>query len=110
MFAVIKTGGKQYLVSAGDKIKIEKLDAEEGKEIVFDEVLLVASDKTTEIGTPLVKSAKVKGKVIQQGRAKKVIVFKYKPKKRQHKKKGHRQPFSEVEITKISLAAKKSAS
>ncbi|MBU1136913.1 50S ribosomal protein L21 [Patescibacteria group bacterium] len=110
MFAVIKTGGKQYLVSVGDKIKIEKLDIAEGKDIVFDEVLLVASDKTTKIGTPLVKGATVKGKIIQQGRAKKVIVFRYKPKKRQQKKKGHRQPFSEVEITKISLSAKKSVS
>jgi len=110
MFAVIRTGGKQYLVSAGDKIKVEKLDAEEGQAIVFNEVLLVAGDKKTEIGTPLVKGAKVKGKILQQGRAKKVIIYKYKAKKRQHKKRGHRQPFSEVEITKISLAAKKSVS
>ncbi|OIO50153.1 MAG: 50S ribosomal protein L21 [Candidatus Portnoybacteria bacterium CG_4_8_14_3_um_filter_44_15] len=108
MFAVIKTGGKQYLVSAGDKIKVEKLDAAEGKDVVFDEVLLVAGDKTTEIGTPLVKGAKVKGKIIKQGRAKKVIIFRYKPKKRQQKKKGHRQPFSEVEITEILLSAQKS--
>ncbi|MBL7053071.1 MAG: 50S ribosomal protein L21 [Candidatus Portnoybacteria bacterium] len=102
MFAVIRTGGKQYLVSPGDKIKVEKLDVEEKKEIVFDEVLLVANDKkTVKIGDPLVKGAKVKAKVIKQDKAKKIIVFKYKPKKRYQKKKGHRQPYTEVEILKI---------
>ena len=101
MFAVIRTGGKQYLVSPGDKIKVEKLN-EEKKEVVFDEVLLVVSGKkTVKIGDPLVKGAKVKAKVIKQDRAKKIIVFKYKPKKRYQKKKGHRQPYTEVEILKI---------
>jgi len=99
--AVIKTGGKQYLVSPGDKIKIEKLDAEEGKEITFNEVLLLGKDDKIEIGTPLVKNAKVLGKVLKQEKDKKVIVFKYKPKKRYRVKKGHKQPFTEVEITKI---------
>jgi len=111
MFAVIKTGGKQYLVSPGDKIKIEKLDVEEKKEIVFDEVLLVVSDKkNVKIGDPLVKGAKVKAKVIKQDKAKKIIIFKYKAKKRYQKKKGHRQPYTEVEILKILSSSAKSAS
>lgn len=109
MFAVIKTGGKQYLVSPGDKIKIEKLDKAEGKEITFGQVLLVEKGKSIKIGTPLVKGAKVMAKVIKQGRAKKVIVFKYKPKKRYQKKMGHRQPYTEVEILKILFSSQKSA-
>ena len=111
MFAVIRTGGKQYLVSPGDKIKIEKLDVEEKKEIVFDEVLLVVSDKkSVKIGDPLVKGAKVKANIIKQDKAKKVIIFKYKPKKRYQKKKGHRQPYTEVEILKILSSSTKSTS
>ena len=101
MFAVIKTGGKQYLVSPGDKIKIEKLDVEEGKETIFKEVLLLEKNKKLEIGTPLVKGAKVLAKILKQDKAKKVIVFKYKAKKRYKVKKGHRQAFTEVEILKI---------
>lgn len=101
MLAVIRTGGKQYLVSPGDKIKIEKLDAKEGSEITFSEVLLLEKEKSLEIGTPLVKGGKVIGKVLKQGRGKKVIVFKYKSKTHYKKKKGHRQPFTEVEILKI---------
>jgi large subunit ribosomal protein L21 len=101
-FAIIKTGGKQYKVSAGQKIKIEKIDAPEGKSVVFDEVLLVDDGKKVEIGQPIVKGAKVEGKVLKQDRADKVIIFKYKAKKRYHVKRGHRQPFSLVEIEKIS--------
>jgi len=101
MLAIIKTGGKQYLVSPGDKIKIEKIDKKEGKDIVFKEVLLVEKNRKVEIGSPLVKGAKVIGKVLKQGKGKKIIVFKYKPKKRYKKKKGHRQLFTEVEIVKI---------
>lgn len=100
--AVIKTGGKQYLVSVGNKIKIEKLEVEEGKEVSFDQVLLWADDKEIKIGQPLVEKAMVTGKVLKQGRAKKIVVFKYKAKKRYQVKKGHRQPYTEVEITKIS--------
>jgi len=99
MFAVIKTGGKQYLVSPGDKIKIEKIASR--SEIIFDEILLLEKNKKLEIGTPLVKGAKVIGKVLGQGKRKKVIIFKYKAKKRYKVKKGHRQPFIEVEITEI---------
>lgn len=101
MLAVIKTGGKQYLVSPGQKIKIEKLNKKEGQEIIFGKVLLLEKGKKLEIGTPLVKGAKVTGKILRQGKAKKIIVFKYKPKTRYKVKKGHRQPFTEVEITKI---------
>jgi len=110
MFAVIKTGGKQYLVSPGDKIKIEKIDKAEGKEITFDQVLLLQKGKAIKIGTPLVKGAKVKAKVLKQDRAKKIIIFKYKAKKRYQKKMGHRQPYTEVEILKILLSSQKSAS
>ncbi len=99
--AIIKTGGKQYLVSPGKKIKVEKLEIESGKEVVFDEVLLLQKSNKLEIGEPKVESAKVIGKVLRQGKAKKVIAFKYKAKKRYHVKKGHRQSFTEVEITKI---------
>lgn len=102
MLAVIKTGGKQYLVSPGKKLKIEKLEAKEGEEVVFNEVLLLEEDNKLEIGDPIISGAKVSGKVLKQAKAKKVIVFKYKPKVRYHKKKGHRQPFTEVEITAIS--------
>ena len=101
-FAVIKTGGKQYLVSPGDKIKIEKLKEEEGKEIVFSDVLLLEKQDKLEIGTPNLKGAKVTAKILEQGKGKKVIVFKYKAKKREKTKKGHRQPFTEIEITKIT--------
>ena len=100
-FAVIRTGGKQYLVSPGQKLKVEKLNAPEESEIVFDEVLLRADDGNVTIGQPLVQDAKVTAKVLKQGRAKKVIVFRYHSKTRYRKKKGHRQPYSEVEITAI---------
>ncbi len=99
--AVIKTGGKQYVVSPGNKIKIEKVNIEQGKEIVFNDVLLFHDGKDVKIGKPFLSDVKVKGKVLSQDRHNKVIIFKYKPKKRYRLKKGHRQPFSEVEITKI---------
>ena len=101
MFAVIKTGGKQYLAQPGDKIKIEKLEKEEGKEFEFLEVLLCDKNKKVEIGTPLVKGAEVKAKVVKHGKGDKLIIFKYKPKKRYKRKIGHRQPFTEVEIVSI---------
>ncbi|MFA5355621.1 MAG: 50S ribosomal protein L21 [Candidatus Paceibacterota bacterium] len=102
MLAVIKTGGKQYLVSPGDKIKIEKLEKKEGAEVSFD-VLMVEKNKSVEIGNPKVKGAKVIGKVLKQGKADKIIVATYKPKTRQKRKAGHRQPFTEVEIKEITL-------
>lgn len=101
MLAVIKTGGKQYLVTPGKKIKIEKLEKKEGSEVSFNDVLLLEKNKAIEIGTPTLKGVKVTGKILSQGKDKKVIVFKYKAKKRYQVKKGHRQPFTEVEIEKI---------
>lgn len=103
MLAIIKTGGKQYKVSPKEKIKIEKIETPEGKEVVFDEILLVEKNKKVAIGTPLVKGVKVVGKVLRQGEGDKIIVFKYKPKKRYKVKRGHRQMFTDVEITKIGL-------
>ena len=103
MLAVIKTGGKQYIVTPKQKLKIEKIEDKEGKEITFKEVLLVEKQKKLEIGDPLVKGATVVGKIIKQGKAKKVIIFKYKPKTRYRKKTGHRQPFTEIEILKIII-------
>ncbi len=100
MLAIIKTGGKQYIVKPGDKIKIEKLDKKEGEEISFSDVLLVEKNDKVEVGTPLVK-AEVSAKVLNHGKADKVIVFKYKPKKRESRKIGHRQPYTEIEITGI---------
>ena len=100
MLAIIKTGGKQYIVSPGEKIKIEKIEQED-KEIVFEEVLLVEKNSKVEIGTPFVKGAKVIGKILSQGKGKKIIILKYKAKTRSSVKKGHRQKFTEVEIVKI---------
>ncbi|MBI4132252.1 MAG: 50S ribosomal protein L21 [Candidatus Sungbacteria bacterium] len=102
MFAIIKTGGKQYKVSPGQKLRIEKLNADDGVVVHFPEVLLVADGEKVDIGTPTVKGAKVDAKVLRQGRYDKKIVFKYHRKTRYRKKKGHRQHFTEVEITKIT--------
>ncbi|MBI4117416.1 MAG: 50S ribosomal protein L21 [Parcubacteria group bacterium] len=100
--AVIKTGGKQYIVSEGQKLKIEKLNRNEGEEFEFDQVLLFANGEEIKIGQPLVGDVKVKAKVLREGRGEKKIVFRYKNKTRYKKKKGHRQSFTEVEILKIS--------
>lgn len=97
MIAVIKTGGKQYLVQPGDKLKVEKLDKKEGEEFSFTDVLLVEQNKKLEIGAPMVK-AEVQAKVLSHGKGDKIIVFKYKPKKRESRKIGHRQPYTEIEI------------
>ena len=99
MLAVIKTGGKQYTVEPGKKIKIEKLPVDEGKDVVFDQVLLVENKDKTEIGNPFVEGAQVTGKVLKHDKTKKVVVFKFKAKKRQKTKRGHRQNYTEVEIT-----------
>ena len=101
MIAVIKTGGKQYLVKEKNKIKIEKIDGKEGDQVEFTDVLLLEKNKHVEVGKPLVKNVKVIGKILKQGRYDKVIVFKYKAKKREQTKKGHRQTFTEVEIKDI---------
>ncbi|MBI5079219.1 50S ribosomal protein L21 [Candidatus Wolfebacteria bacterium] len=104
-FAIIQTGGKQYKVSPNQKIKIEKLNAEEGDNFIFDKVLLIAEGDDIKIGTPYVDGAKVEAKILKQGRDKKKIVFKYHSKTRFRKKKGHRQSFTETEITKIRPTA-----
>ena len=101
MYAIIKTGGKQYKVSPGQTLKIEKLDLEADAVVNFEEVLLVSNDGNITVGKPLVKGAKVVAKVLSQGKGKKVISFKYKPKKDSKVKKGHRQPYTEIEITSI---------
>lgn len=101
MYAVIETGGKQYRVNEGDVISVEKLKVEAGKKIVFDKVLVIGEGKDIKIGTPYVDAAQVFGKVLENGKAKKVIIYKYKAKKDYRKKQGHRQPFTMVEITGI---------
>ena len=101
-FAVIETGGKQYKVTSGQKIKIEQLDFAEGDSVVFDKVLLKDDSENIIIGTPYISNAVVEARVIRQGRHDKVIVFKYSSKTRYKKKKGHRQPFTEVEIVSIN--------
>ena len=101
MYAVIATGGKQYKVSEGDVIRVEKLGVEAGEKYVFDQVLLV-SDSDVKIGNPTVEGAKVEATVMNEGKAKKVIVYKYKRKKGYHKKNGHRQQYTEVKIDKIN--------
>lgn len=103
MFAIIETGGKQYLVSVGDRIKIEKLDEKEGAKVKFSQVLMVSDDKGVNVGQPLVKNASVSGKIIRQAKSPKVTILKYKAKKRYQKKQGHRQPFTEVEIVDIKI-------
>ncbi len=102
MYAVIETGGKQYRVQEGDKIFVEKLDVNAGDVINFDKVLLVSGDGNTKVGKPYVEGVTVTGNVLAQGKAKKIIVFKYKPKKDYRKKQGHRQPFTKIEIGKIN--------
>lgn len=97
MFAIIETGGKQYRVQENDFLFVEKLEANEGDTVVFDKVLMV-NDK---VGAPYVEGAKVSASVVKQGRAKKVIVFKYKAKKNYHKKQGHRQPFTKIQVLAI---------
>lgn len=105
MFAVIKTGGKQYLVTPGQEVKIERLpQSQAGKKISFDKVLLTfepGKENSLKLGTPFLEGAKVKGEVLENGKGKKVIIFKYRPKERYHKKQGHRQPFTKVKITDI---------
>ena len=101
MFAVIETGGKQYIVSPGKKLKVEKLEAEPGSNFVLDKVLLTAEGDDVKVGTPYVEGTKVEAKVLKQGRHDKVIVFKFHSKTRYRKKKGHRQHYTEIEILDI---------
>jgi large subunit ribosomal protein L21 len=102
MLAVIKTGGKQYKVKAGDKIKVEKLKGKEGSKITFSEVLFLGDEKSVKVGNPLIKGAKVEGKILKTAKEKKVVGIKFKAKKRYKVKFGHRQTMTEVEIIKIA--------
>lgn len=99
MKAIFETGGKQYYVQEGDILYVEKLEGEADSKIVFDKVLM-ADEK---VGTPYVKGAKVEAKIVKQGKAKKIVVFKYKPKKKYRRTQGHRQPYTKIEISKISV-------
>lgn len=105
MYAIIETGGKQFKVSEGDVIKTDLLESEVGADVTFDRVVLASKggDDSVTVGSPLVSGATVTGTVLRQGKDKKILVFKYKPKKRVRKLTGHRQPFAEIKITKIDL-------
>ncbi len=100
--AIIKTGGKQYRIAVGDKLKIEKLVADVGSEVAFDEVLLVGTGADTKVGTPIVPGAKVSAKVTAHGRGKKLVVYKFRRRKQYRRKNGHRQAYTEVQITGIN--------
>ena len=101
MYAVIQTGGKQYRVQQGDVIFVEKIDSQADEAVTFDQVLLVGDGEATKIGAPTVAGAKVEGKVLAQVKGKKIVVYKYKAKKNERKKQGHRQPYTKVQIEKI---------
>ena len=103
MKAIIVTGGKQYTVAEGDVLFIEKLNAEAEQTVKFDQVLAVLDGENSKVGTPVVEGAAVEAKVVKNGKGQKITVFKYKSKKNEKKKIGHRQPYTKVEITKIAL-------
>ena len=103
MQAIIVTGGKQYNVVEGDVLFIEKLEVEAGEAVVFDQVLAIVDGENTKFGTPVVEGAKVEATVVKNGKGKKIRIFKYNPKKGYHKRQGHRQPYTKVEINKISF-------
>ena len=109
MYAIIEACGRQYKVQEGETVYFEKLDTEEGKKVSFDKVILVSDDKSVKVGNPYVTGVKVEGKVISHGRGKKILVFKYKPKKNERKTRGHRQDYTKVEISSIKVAAEKKA-
>ena len=102
MYAIIETGGKQYKVNEGDEIFVEKLNVEDGETITFDEVLAISGENGFVAGTPTVAGAKVTAKVLKNGKAKKIYVMTYKPKKNEKKKNGHRQPYTKVKIETIT--------
>lgn len=107
MYAVVETGGKQYKVAEGDVIFVEKLDVKDGAKVTLDKVLAVGTDKGIKVGDPFVKGATVEAKAVKTGKGKKVVVFTYKPKKNEKRKMGHRQPYTKLEIVKISEKAAK---
>jgi large subunit ribosomal protein L21 len=101
MYAVVATGGKQYKVQQGDVLRVEKLAGDVGAEIAFDKVLMFSDGENVQIGRPVVEGAVVKGHILEQGKSKKIIVFKYKRRKRYRRKQGHRQPYTAVRIDAI---------
>ena len=102
MYAIIETGGKQYKVTEGDVLYIEKLGAEAGESVAFDKVLAVWDGENVKFGAPTVDGASVTANVVKNGKGKKVLVFKYKPKKNYRRRQGHRQPYTKVEVTKVN--------
>ncbi len=102
MYAIIETGGKQYKVSEGDFVFVEKLEVEAGDTVTIDKVLVVANDDDIKVGAPYVEGATVEASAVKNGKEKKIIVYKYKAKKGYHKKQGHRQPYTKLEIKKIN--------
>ena len=102
MYAVVKSGGKQYKVQEGDTLRVEKLPAEVGAEIAFDDVLMFSDGENVQVGTPSLENVTVKGTVVEQGQAKKIIVFKYKRRKRYRRKQGHRQQYTAVKVDSIT--------
>lgn len=102
MYAIIETGGKQYTVSPGDKLRVERLPGEVGAEVGFDRVLLVGEGESITVGTPVVEGAKVTGRILAQDRTKKVIVFKFQRRKNYRRKQGHRQHYTELEVTSVT--------
>jgi len=109
MFAVIQTGGKQYRVAQGDRLRVEKLAGDVGGTVTFDKILLVAGEsgasggETTKVGTPLVAGAKVQAEIVAQDRGKKLVVFKFRRRKNYRRKNGHRQPYTELKITAVTV-------
>ena len=103
MYAIIETGGKQYRAEQGKIIRVEKLPAEKGESVTFDKILMLNDDAAVKIGNPYLEGCNVEGKVVSQGREKKIIVFKFKRKKNYSRKQGHRQPYTEVLINSISI-------
>ncbi|MDW7651152.1 MAG: 50S ribosomal protein L21 [Bacillota bacterium] len=103
MYAIIETGGKQYRVEEGSILDVELLTAQAGEEVGFDRVLAVKKDNRLEVGQPYLSNVLVRGKVLDQGKAKKIVVFKYKAKKNYRRKQGHRQPYSRILIEKIEV-------
>lgn len=107
MYAIIEACGRQYKVQEGDTVYFEKLDAEEGKKVTFDKVVMISNDGKVEVGNPYVANATVEGKVVSHGKGKKILVFKYKAKKNERKTRGHRQEYTKVEISSIKAKAEK---
>jgi large subunit ribosomal protein L21 len=102
MYAVVRTGGKQYRVAPGDVIRVEKLPGDVGGQVDLDQVLLLADGDKLEIGRPVVAGARVRGEIVEQGRAPKILIFKYKRRKRYRRKAGHRQPYTAIKVTEIA--------